>query len=123
LLGAIANATMGILAPATYETFGDASILPVYEELWTTLVYPHMRLFVLLVVIFELTMAGLLLSSGTWAKVGLVLALLFVLGLVPFWWQGAAVMNLILALPLLWLLRYDYPRSIPELLQSRRSGG
>ena len=121
LLGAVANAAIGIFAPSTYETFADASIISLYEELWTSIVYPQMRLFLLLVVALELSMAWLLLSSGVRVKAGLILALGFVLGLVPFWWQGGAVINLLLALPLLWLLRYDYPRSIPELIRDRRS--
>jgi hypothetical protein len=41
LAGAVANATIGILTPATYETFADASLLPLYQELWNTLVYPQ----------------------------------------------------------------------------------
>jgi hypothetical protein len=121
LLGALANAAIGMFAPSTYEAFADFSIVSLYEELWNTLVYPQMRLFLLLVVLLELTMAWLLLSSDVWAKVGLWLALGFVLGLVPFWWQDGAVINLLLALPLLWLLRCDYPRSIPELIRDRRS--
>jgi hypothetical protein len=123
LLGAVANAAIGIFAPSTYETFADASILSLYEELWTTIVYPQMRLFLLLVVALELSMAWLLLGSGVRVKAGLILALGFVLGLIPFWWQGGAVINLLLALPLLWLLRYDYPRSIPDVIRERRSKG
>ncbi|MFN2290773.1 MAG: hypothetical protein ACK2UC_06260 [Anaerolineae bacterium] len=123
LLGAVANAAIGIFAPSTYETFADASILSLYEELWTTIVYPQMRLFLLLVVALELSMAWLLLVSGVRVKAGLILALGFVLGLIPFWWQGGAVINLLLALPLLWLLRYDYPRSIPDVIRERRSKG
>jgi hypothetical protein len=53
--------------------------------------------------------------------VGLGIDLAFTLFLVPFWWQGGAVANLLLALPLLWLLRHDYPRSIPEILKGKRS--
>ena len=121
LLGAVANAAIGIFAPSTYETFADASILPFYQQLWNGLVYPQMRLFLLPVVILELTMAWLLVSSGVRARIGLLLALGFVLGLVPFWWQGGALINLLLALPLLWLLRYEYPRSIPELIRDGRS--
>ena len=123
LLGAVANAAIGIFAPSTYETFADASILSLYEELWTTIVYPQMRLFLLLVVALELSMAWLLLVSGVRVKAGLILALGFVLGLIPCWWQGGAVINLLLALPLLWLLRYDYPRSIPDVIRERRSKG
>jgi hypothetical protein len=45
-----------------------------------------------------------------------VVALLFDLFLVPFWWQGVAISNLVLALPLAWLLRFNYPLAIPAIL-------
>ena len=121
-LGAIANTIMGLFSPSMYETFADASILPFYRSLWETLVYPWIHLFLIPVVIVELAMAWLLVQSGTYVKVGLGLAPAFTLFLVPFWWQGGAIANLILAIPLLWLLRYDYPHSIPEILRGKRSG-
>jgi len=122
LLGAIANTYMGLFTPSVYETFADGSILPLYRNLWNTLVYPWIRLFLIPVVLVELSLAWLLLKSGTYVKVGLGIALAFTLFLVPFWWQGGAVANLLLALPLLWLLRHDYPRSILEILKGERSG-
>jgi hypothetical protein len=121
LLGAIANTFMGILSPTVYETFADASILPFYQSLWQTLVYPWIRLFLIPLVLVELAIAWLLLKSGTYVKVGLGIALAFTLFLVPFWWQGGAIANLVLAVPLLWLLRYDHPRSIPEILRGGRA--
>jgi hypothetical protein len=119
LLGAIANTTMGLFTPAVYETFADSSLLPLYRNLWETLVYPNIRLFLIPVVLFELALAWLLPKSGSYVKVGLGMTLAFMLLLVPFWWQGGAIANLLLALLLLWLLRYDYPRSIPEILKRK----
>jgi hypothetical protein len=119
LLGAIANTYMGLFTPSVYETFGYSSILPLYRNLWETLVYPRIRLFLIPVVLFELVLAWLLLRSGTYVKIGLGMALAFVLILVPFWWQGGASANLLLALALLWLLCYDYPRSIPEIVKRK----
>ena len=58
----------------------------------------------------------------TVVKVGLRKALAFSLLLVPFWWQGCAIANLILVAPVLWVLRYDYPRSSTEILVGIRSG-
>jgi hypothetical protein len=102
-----------------YETFADAAILPFYRNLWESLVYPSIRLFLIPVVLAELAMAWLLLQSGAYVKVGLGLALAFTLFLVPFWWQGGAIANLVLAIPLLWLLRRDYARSILEILKGK----
>ncbi len=122
LLGALANIYMGVFSPSVYEAFADGSLLPIYRNLWHTVVYPWIRLFLIPLVLVELSIAWLLLQSGSMVKVGLGIALAFTLLLVPFWWQGGAVANLILALGLLWLLRHDYPRSIPEILGGRPSG-
>jgi cytochrome c biogenesis factor len=121
LLGALANTYMGLFSPSVYETFADASILSLYQDLWNSLVYPSIRLFLIPVVLVELSVAWLLLKSGTYVKVGLGLALAFTLFLVPFWWQGGALANVFLALVLLWLLRYDYPRSIFDLFKGKLS--
>ena len=121
LLGAIANTFMGLLSPSMYESFADTSILTFYRSLWESVVYPAISLFLIPLVLIELAMAWLLLQSGTYVKVGLGLALAFTLFLIPFWWQGGAIANLVLAVPLLWLLRYDYPRSILEIFRDKRS--
>jgi hypothetical protein len=112
---------MGLFSPSVYETFADASILTVYQSLWESVIYPAIRLFLIALVLVELAMAWLLLQSGTSVKVGLGLSLAFTLLLIPFWWQGGAIANLVLAVPLLWLLRYDYPRSIFEILGKKQS--
>jgi hypothetical protein len=119
LLGAIANTYMGLFTASVYETFADSSLLPLYRNVWETLVYPNIRLFLIPVVLFELALAWLLIKSGSYVKAGLGMALAFMLLLVPFWWQGGVIANLLLALLLLWLLRYDYPRSIAEILKRK----
>jgi hypothetical protein len=73
------------------------------------------------VVLFELVLVWLLLKSGTYVKVGLGMALAFKLLWAPFWWQGGAIANILVAIPLLWLLRYERTRSIPETLKEKRS--
>jgi hypothetical protein len=117
-----ANIYMGVATPSAYETFAGNAILPIHQNLWETLVYPNIRLFLIPVVLAELSMAWLLLKSETYVKAGLGIALAFVLFLFPFWWQGGAIANLILAMPLLWLQRYDYPQAIPEIIRGEGSG-
>jgi hypothetical protein len=51
----------------------------------------------------------LLLGKGKKPKIGLILAALFCLVLVPFWWNGGAIINIILLFVILWLLRFKYP--------------
>jgi hypothetical protein len=91
-----------------------------HTDLWQDLVYPNIRLFLVPVILLELAIAWLLLHSKNYVKFGLVVALLFDLFLVPFWWQGVAISNLVLALPLAWLLRFPYPLTIMAIL---RGGG
>jgi hypothetical protein len=117
ILGAVANGAMGLLARSVYEGFADLAILPLYRDLWAKVVYPNIGVLLVALILAELLMAWLLLGSGAPVKVGLILALAFTLGLVPFWWQGGAVANILLALVLVWLLRGDYPRSIPEIVR------
>jgi hypothetical protein len=115
-LGALANITMALFTPSVYETFADMAFFSVYTDLWQDLVYPNIRLFLVPVILLELTIAWLLLQSRGYVKIGLLVALLFDLFLVPFWWQGVAISNLVLALPLAWLLRFNYPLAIPAIL-------
>lgn len=119
-IGAIANAAMAIFSPSVYEGFADMAFFSFYTDLWQDLVYPNIRLFLVPVVLLELAIAWLLLQSGARVKFGLLIALLFDLFLVPFWWGGGAIANLVLALPLAWLLRFNYPLT---LLATLRGGG
>jgi hypothetical protein len=116
-IGAIANTAMAIFAPSVYESFADMAFVPAYRDWWHELVYPNIHLFLIPVILLELAIAWLLLRSGVYVKYGLLIALLFDLFLVPFWWQGGAIANLLLALPLAWLLRYPYPLTILAILR------
>lgn len=119
-LGAIANTAMASFSPSLYEHFADTALLTFYTDLWQDLVYPNIRLFLIPVILLELAIAWLLLQSRMYVKGGLLIALLFDLFLVPFWWQGGGIANLLLALPLAWLLRFHYPLTIQDIL---RGGG
>jgi hypothetical protein len=39
------------------------------------------------------------------------------LTLVPFWWFGGSLINLIFAFVFIWLSRYSYPMSIAEFIR------
>ena len=72
-----------------------------------------------MVVLFELAMGLLLLSRGTWVKAGLVGAILFFLFLIPFWWEGGALINIVFAVVVALLLRYDYDASFLDMVLRR----
>ena len=120
LAGAVTNAFLALTQPEIYTSFADTAIVPVYRELWQSLVMPYLGFWLGLTVLFELTMGILLLSKGVWVKGGLVAAILFFLLLVPFWWEGGAGINIVFAVIVVLLLRYDYDASVIDLIRRRR---
>jgi hypothetical protein len=122
LLGAIANCVILIVNPQVYAGFADLSFIPLYRQLWTSFVIPDLYLFVGLAILFELMFAVLLLAGGMDARIGLVVAAVFMLFLFPFWWYGGALINLVFALILFWLSSFSEPVSIKEWISSRKAG-
>jgi hypothetical protein len=119
LAGAAVNTYLGLTQPDLYASFADVALLNLYRSLWRALVLPYLGVWLALVVAFELTTGLVILSRGVWVKVGLAAALLFFLFLVPFWWQGGALINVLFIVVVAWLLRYDYDRSIVDVIAGR----
>ena len=119
LAGAAVNAFFALTQPGIYDTFGDMAILPFYRNLWRSLVVPNILVFLALTVLFELTTGILLLSEGAAVKVGMGMAILFFLALVPFWWKGGAIINVVFAVIMALLLCYDYDKNIVDLITRR----
>jgi hypothetical protein len=68
--------------------------------------------------ILEVTLAVLILSRGRWVKVGILGAILFLVGISPL---GFDLMpNLLLAAALVYLLTQDFPRDAFTMLRDRR---
>ncbi len=118
-VGAGVNAYLVLGVPEVCEQLADFSFLRLYRSLWRGLVLPRLRLWVALVIVFEVAVGMLLLSADPYATLGLVLAAAYTAFLVPFWWGGGELVNIVLFLVMLWLLRFAYTESIPPLL----SGG
>ena len=117
IMGATANAIMLISIPEMYSEFASDSFLPIYKQLWASAVYPNLGILVGFVILLELTIAVFLLSKGKTVKTGLVLAAIFMLALVPFWWYGASLMNLFFAIVLIWLSRFSYPVNMRDFIR------
>jgi len=94
-----------------YDSFADLAFLRCYTSMWRTLILPHLTLWVVALIVFELTVAVLLTLRGRAVTIGLVMAGLFVLFLIPFWWSGGAVVNVVLFVPIVWLVFQEFPRS------------
>jgi hypothetical protein len=119
LLGAIANSLILLANPNIYSGFADLSILTFYHQAWLKFVIPNLSIFISLVVMLELAFGLLLIGKGISVRMGLLLAALFMLFLVPFWWSGGALLNLAFSLILLWLSRAHYPVSVFQMLKQR----
>ena len=120
LMGAIANAIILLLKPDAYSGFAELSFFPLYRLLWAQLVFPNIHLFVGFVVILELVFTVFLIAKGVVVRIGLLLAASFMLFLIPFWWSGSSLINLVFALILLWLSCSCYPLSMKELFHDWR---
>lgn len=121
LAGAAVNAFLVLTQPQIYESFADMALIPLYRDLWQSLVVPYLGLWLALTIAFEVTTGILILSKGVRVKVGLGLGILFCLILVPFWWQGGALSNIVLAVVQALLLRYEYDTSLVDLVRRRRT--
>jgi len=120
-VGAVANTMMLLTSPQIYEGFADLSLLGFYRTLWRRLIVPNLGVWVALVIVFEIGVGALLLAPDPYARVGLILAAAFTLFLVPFWWGGGALVNVVLFALLLWLLGFDYADSAVSLLLGGRA--
>ena len=82
-------------------------------------IIPNSTLIITLVIILEFLTGLLILAKGIFAKLGLVLGILWTLGLIPFFPVGpATAVNIILLLIQLSLMRSDYEKTFIELLFS-----
>jgi hypothetical protein len=121
VVGAAANVYMLVFVPDIYRSFSDASFFPFYRQLWAAYVFPNIQFFVGFVALMEVGFAALLLYKKRGPQVGLPLAAAFMLFLVPFWWLGGSLINLVFALVFIWLWRFEYPHTIPDLLRGTGS--
>jgi len=115
-VGAVANTVMLLASPDIYVGFADLSFFRFYRSLWRNLVVPRLGIWVTLVIVFEIALGVLLLAPDPYAHLGLILAAAFALFLVPFWWGGGALINVVLLALLIWLLRFDYPEGVLSIL-------
>lgn len=69
---------------------------------------------IITVAAFELILALLIASKKVSARTGLMLAAVFILFLIPYWWAGGAIINTVFDVTLLWLAKFDYPVSLSQ---------
>ena len=118
VMGLVVHGLLVITNPEGYVRFAEHALLPFYRQIGLFLTEPNPRAFGIVMLILEVTLAVLILSRGYWAKVGILGAILFLIGISPL---GLDVMpNLLLAAALVYLLTQDFPRDAITMLRDRR---
>ena len=96
--------------PQQYVTFAQGALIPFYGELALAIVSMSPVAFGLGMLVFELVLAGLMLSHGAYAKLGFVAAFLFLLGIMPLGPEELA--NVTLAVGVAYLATREFPTSM-----------
>ncbi len=78
---------------------------------------PYLTACLALVIVFKDSISILILSKAKLVKFGLAGGIAFNLILIPFWWSGWSLINLLLVLVQLLLLKEEYEYSIIAFLK------
>ena len=117
VMGLGIHGSLVISNPDSYVGFAEQDLLPFYRQVGLFLTEPNPRAFGIVMLILELALAALILSRGRWVNVGIVGAILFLVGISPL---GYDVMpNLLLAAALVYLLTQDFPRDVLTMFRDR----
>jgi len=119
LMGIGVNLTFVLTQPDFVYEYGQGSWLPLYRTLTERVIGLSPTVFGIALIVFEVLMGVLLLSRGTWVKVGLVGTAVFVLALVPIHpqqiaWIGPAVANV-------YLLTRSFDADVLTMIRTRRA--
>lgn len=96
--------------PAAYAPMGEAFFIPELGVLFTRVVGAHPAFWVSLLIVWETAVGLLLLSRGARVKAGLIMGIIFLVGITPF--NQATLANPILALVLQYLISKDFPAPV-----------
>lgn len=118
VMGLGVHGSLVISDPEGYIGFAGQALLPFYRQIGLFLTEPNPRAFGIVMLILELTLAALILSRGRWVKVGILGAILFLVGISPLSYD--VMPNLLLAAALAYLLTQDFPRDVFTMLHDRR---
>ena len=131
LLGSLSHVWFELTNNYIYQIFGRTSIFAISQELWVSVVMPHITFFALLLAVFEMTTGVLILSKGKLVWIGLTASVLFNLFLVQLGLGFPEVVGsgrdfllnrfscslfAVLQLPLFWV---TFDLSLPEFLRAR----
>lgn len=104
--------------PQRYVDFAADAPWPIYRDIGMWLTEPNPLAFGIFMLTFETATAALILSRGRAAKLGLLTAILFLLGITPLGLEE--VPNVVLAAGMAFLLTQDFPTDVWTMLRRRR---
>jgi hypothetical protein len=103
--------------PQSTVQMGAESLIPLYRAFFTEVVAAAPAVFILIVVLFQLSVGLLILNKHKWVKLGLSGATLFLIFITPFGviqlpWLGIAGVQI-------FLLRKDFDKTIFEIISAK----
>lgn len=111
------NVFVTLPRPEYYSLFADMALFPSYANMVRQIAVPNAMLISTLLVLYELTIGLLMLSKGRRVAVGVAGAVLFLLAITPA--MGLYTLgNIVLAGLVALLLRYEYNRSLLDMLRA-----
>ncbi|SDP84321.1 hypothetical protein SAMN04487914_1574 [Arthrobacter sp. ok909] len=119
LMAVAVNLVWSLVAPELFVTLGtDDPLVPFYVWVFQNVVTLSPQGFGALAAAGELTVGLLILSHGWKVKIGLALAVAFLLLITPLgiW----TLPNPVMAAGAAWLMTKDFPRSLVQILRARR---
>lgn len=118
LMALAVNGTLVVTNPQGFVDFANDAPAALYRDLAVPIVELSPRLFGIALMGFEVAVGWLLLGKGRQVRLGLLGAIVFLVGIVPLGLEE--VPNLLLAVALIMLLRHDFPVSLWEMLRHRQ---
>ncbi len=110
------NFVNAITNPQSTVQMGEASLIEFYRTIFSEVVSKNPVLFILLIVLFQITMGLLILNKHKYVKYGLIGTTIFLILLTPFGyiqipWLGIAAIQL-------YLLKKDFDKTFIEIIGS-----
>lgn len=110
------NTVLAFTDPKSVVLMGEGSMLEIYRAFFTKVVATAPVLFILAIVLFQLTMGFLILNKHKKVKTGFIGTIIFLILITPFGtiqlpWLGIALIQI-------YLLRIDFNKSFAEILNA-----
>ena len=107
--------------PHQYVVYAKSALIPLYRDIFVTIISLSPFLFGLLLMVFEISMAVLLLNKGKFVKLGLLGTMLFLAGMAPLDWLQLPWLGLIVGE--IYLFQQDFERSFIEMVWPKTKRG